>query len=93
MAKRATPGQLDADNSSGVDITPLVSIGAARFPRRFHVGTSSSGSLKMPDIRLQVFPQPKYIGHDLAVGGESIYDLLGGCTAALLDYGGDECAS
>jgi hypothetical protein len=31
----------------------------------------------MPDIRLQVFPQPKYIGHDLAVGGESINDLLG----------------
>jgi len=31
MATGATPKQLDADNSPGVDITPLVSIGAAAF--------------------------------------------------------------
>jgi hypothetical protein len=50
---------------------------AQPLSRRFHVGTSPSGSLKMPDIRLQVFPQARYIDQGLAVGGESIYDLLG----------------
>lgn len=30
----------------------------------------------MPDIRLQALPQATNLGQALAVGGESIYDLL-----------------
>ena len=31
----------------------------------------------MPDIRLQALPQANILDQALAVGGESIYDLLG----------------